>query len=353
MRSLCAGVLALLAVLALTPRPAAQGLPYSLFERYLESLREQSAIPGLSAAIVQGRHVVWAAGLGKQDIEKSIAARADTPYLIGDLTQSFGAVVLGQCIERTGLNIDDPMRRWTSDIPESTATVRQVLAHASAGARQCLPLRPGSLCRAHERGRRVRRPALPPHHRRGRLRPPGHARLAAGTRSRAHCARAARSSTTTRCKRYEAVLLRMAAPYRVDRSGKATRADYPTDRVTTATGLVSTALDLARFDSAIDNDELVHGELRATAWTNATTSTGVALPSGLGWFVQSYNGERLVWHFGSVRDTSSSLVLKVPGRDITLILLANSDGLSAPYALADGDVTASLFAKLFLRLFVS
>ena len=43
----------------------------------------------------------------------------------------------------------------------------------------------------------------------------------------------------------------------------------------------------------------------------------------------------------------------MPGRDITLILLANSDGLSAPYTLANGDVTASLFAKLFLRLFVS
>ncbi len=141
-------------------------------------------------------------------------------------------------------------------------------------------------------------------------------------------------------KRYEAVLQRMAVPYRVDRSGKATRGDYPTDRVSTATGLISTALDLARFDSAIDNDELVHGELRAVAWTNVTTSSGAALPSGLGWFVQSYNGERLVWHFGAVRDTSSSLVLKVPGRDITLILLANSDGLSAPYALAEGDVTA-------------
>jgi hypothetical protein len=33
-----------------------------------------------------------------------------------------------------------------------------------------------------------------------------------------------------------------------------------------------------------------------------------------------------------------------------LILLANSDGLSAPFALENGDVTTSLFAKTFLRL---
>ncbi len=37
---------------------------------------------------------------------------------------------------------------------------------------------------------------------------------------------------------------------------------------------------------------------------------------------------------------------------VTLILLANSDGLSAAYGLSNGDVTTSLFAKLFLRLFV-
>ena len=45
-------------------------------------------------------------------------------------------------------------------------------------------------------------------------------------------------------------------------------------------------------------------------------------------------------------------LLKVPSRDITLILLANSDGL-APDTVANGDITVSLFAKLFLRLFVS
>ena len=61
--------------------------------------------------------------LNVDDLEKSIAARADTPYLIGDLTQSFGAVVLGQCVERVGLNINEPVRRWTSGIPEASATI--------------------------------------------------------------------------------------------------------------------------------------------------------------------------------------------------------------------------------------
>ena len=68
--------------------------------------------------------------------------------------------------------------------------------------------------------------------------------------------------------------------------------------------------------------------------------------------MQAYNGEPIVWQFGLVKDAYSSLILKVPNRGFTLILLANSDGLSAPYALDRGDVRASLFAQLFLRLMV-
>jgi hypothetical protein len=71
---------------------------------------------------------------------------------------------------------------------------------------------------------------------------------------------------------------------------------------------------------------------------------------GLGWFVQYYHGERVVWHFGSIANAYSSLILKLPDRHVTFILLANSDGLSAPYNLQAGDVTRSLFANLFLRL---
>jgi hypothetical protein len=86
-------------------------------------------------------------------------------------------------------------------------------------------------------------------------------------------------------------------------------------------------------------------------WSNVST-TGAVRPTGLGWFVQPYNGERLVWHFGYEPDAYSSLILKIPSKRLTLILLANSDGLSAPFDLSRGDVTSSLFALTFLRLFL-
>ncbi len=73
---------------------------------------------------------------------------------------------------------------------------------------------------------------------------------------------------------------------------------------------------------------------------------------GLGWFVQTYRGEPVVWHFGMIVNGYSSLIVKLPTRHLTFILFANSDGLSSTSQLDAGDVTRSLFATLFLRLYL-
>jgi len=351
MRYLRSAALAVLAVMASGPRPDAQGLPYALFERYLEQLRVETAIPGISGVIVQGGRVVWAAGLGKQDLERSIDARDDTLYPIGDLTQTFAAVLVGQCVDRVGLNINQPIRRWTDSIPENSATLRHVLSHSSTGvpgeAFRYDPARYAALTNVV--GDCADRPfrAAVHHEIFGRLgmkdSVPGRDLAVPGTADRA-------LFEDGDLVHFTDVLQRLATPYRVDRGGKATQSEYPAEDVNAATGLISTAQDLGRFDSALG--QLLAGELLSVAWSNVTTSSGAPLPSGLGWFVQSYNGERLVWHFGVTSGAASSLLVKVPRRDLTLILLANSDGLS-PASISEGDVTASLFAKLFLRLFVA
>jgi hypothetical protein len=76
------------------------------------------------------------------------------------------------------------------------------------------------------------------------------------------------------------------------------------------------------------------------------------LPPGVGWFVQTYNGQKVVWQFGAGENGSSSLAVTMPGPGLTLILLANSSGLVKSFPLAAGDVTASPFGKVFLGLFV-
>ena len=88
------------------------------------------------------------------------------------------------------------------------------------------------------------------------------------------------------------------------------------------------------------------------AWEPVVGRTGHPLPHGIGWFVQTYRGERIVWQFGVGRNASSSMIVSVPGRGLTLVLLANSSGLVQPFALANGDLTVSPFGRVFLALFL-
>ena len=59
-----------------------------------------------------------------------------------------------------------------------------------------------------------------------------------------------------------------------------------------------------------------------------------------------------MWQYGVDTDAASSLVVTLPARNVTLILLANSDGLAKPASLSAGDVTVSPFARVFLGLVV-
>ena len=71
----------------------------------------------------------------------------------------------------------------------------------------------------------------------------------------------------------------------------------------------------------------------------------------MGSFVQTYNGEPIVWQFGISPGAGSSLMVTLPSKGLTLILLANSDRLVRPLPLADGDVTVSPFVRVFFNLF--
>jgi CubicO group peptidase (beta-lactamase class C family) len=153
-----------------------------------------------------------------------------------------------------------------------------------------------------------------------------------------------------RLSRYADILRRVAVPYRVISRRPSRNTDLVPARLDFAQGVVTTALDLALFDIAYDSGFLA-AETRLLSLSQAFAN-GRPLPTGLGWFVQAYNGEPIAWQFGVIEGGYSSLIVKVPNRKLTLILLANSDGLSAPFALEAGDVTTSLFARTFLKTFL-
>ncbi len=326
-------------------------LTSSPFESYLESLRIQTGIPGMSAALVQDGQIVWERGFGFQNQETRVRATPDTPYPVADISETLASVLVLQCVEERRLAIDEPIRRYGGAVPDQGATLRQILSHTSAGAgktfrydperyaqltpvvEQCVPQPYRKTIAVNVLERLAMKDSVP-----------GRDLIDPNVLSEPLFA-------ATILERYHDVLERIAVPYKVDKRGRATRTEVPPEGINAATGLVTTVRDFARFDAALDEAVLLRAETLDAAWAPNTSDLQAVLPTGLGWFVQTYRGETVVWHFGLVANGYSSLVVKLPSRHLTFILFANSDGLSAPFQLDAGDVTRSLFATLFLRIY--
>ena len=346
---LFAALAIVLAVAGLAQRTSAQSLTYSIFERYLEALREQAGIPGMSALVLQNKIETWSRGFGRADVEAAIDARADTPYVLGGLSQTFGAtLLLKECIDENVGDVNDLVTEWDPEFAEPATRIGDLLAHVSPTthafsydlARFSMLTGVIEACAGVPYARLLAEQVMTGL---------GFVDSAPGTMLVTPTAEDVSRFEADDLARYQSVLGRLARPYRVEGRVQIRTELIPTG-VNAATGVVASASDLARFYRDMDplgDGLLLRGDTLDQAWRRQAN-----LPVGYGWFVQPYNDERVVWQFGEVKNAYSSLVVSVPDRDLTFILLANSDALALPFGRETGDVTASIFARLFLRIFV-
>jgi CubicO group peptidase (beta-lactamase class C family) len=324
----------------------------SLFATYLEALRTQTGIPGLTAAIAGTEGVLWERAFGVQSVERGVPMRPDTPFQIDGLTEMFAATLVLRCVEAGYLSLDDTVGQFSPGSLDAPATLRQVLTHTT-GAPDALvytyrPDRLAHLGAALEacRGVTYRETFAK------LLFGLGMVDSVPGPDVVLLPPQESVFPTAPALEEYAADLARLASSYAVDAKRRATPTQHPATTLTPASGLVATARDVALFDRAVRTGLLLEPATLLDAWTAPIGAGNKRLPHGQGWFVQVYNGETIVWQFGVADNAASSIVVSVPGRGLSLVLLANSQGLVRPFPLAAGDVTASPFAKLFLGYFV-
>jgi CubicO group peptidase (beta-lactamase class C family) len=322
------------------------------FGDYLELLRVQLGIPGLAAAIVDSNDIVWERAFGRQDLEAAVATRTDTPFHVDGVTQIFTAAMALRCVEEGHLSLDDRVSQFKTGSADGNATIGQLLSHTtetpsglvfSYHPERLEPLL--AIVRACAVGsfRKTLTNLLDVLSMRESVPGPDIATLVPPAEG---------IPAPEAAEQYKRILGRLAVPYAVDSRGRASRSQYDATTLTPATGVISTVRDIAHFDLALKKGLILRPDTLALAWQPPVGANKQRLPHGYGWFVQSYNGAPVIWQFGDGDNSSSSLVVTLPARGLTLILVANSSGLSRPFALASGDLTASPFGRLFLGVFV-
>lgn len=376
----------LAALLALGPSLASQDAPptaaahIARLEPALEELMERHRIPGMSAALVQDGALAWSRGFGLSDLEHEVWAKPETRYRIASVSKPLAAVLILQLVEQGKLALDAPMAdfrigRWFGPDParyrEQPILLRHVLTHTSEGI-------PGEsysyngniyvdLTWVLEDVTRVAYPRLLQERLFDPLgmerSAPGHTRP--GSTELVELTRA----WTPEGEEFRPVGYQMADPDpALDLSGFDPVLPMPEESValrrerlgdgfmhlngvSTSAGVVTTVLDLAQFDLALDAGRLLKPESIERMFTPARSNSGKVLPYGLGWFVETIAGRKVCWHYGWLPPSVSALYVKVPEARLTFLLLANNDGLSRGFAWTASGVRASPFARAFLTAF--
>lgn len=299
------------------------------FSTELIQLKDYFHIPGLSVIIKQGGKTVYENYMGFADMGKQIAIDSSTTIPMASLTKMFTSVLIMQLVEDKKVSLDEPINKYVSHetIPDSIK-IKHVLSHTSqgdVGQNFYYSSRFSWLTAVVEKAsqttfEKVMQERI--------IKPLGLKNTYL-----------LRDSSQTRNEGRK-----IALPYFYEGETKDGFVDYG---YSAAAGITSTVRDLAIFSKAIDNNSLMTEESKLKMFTPYKSN----LQYGYGIFSQQFNGKKLIWGYGQY-DCYSSLFLKVPEEDITLVIAANNNLMSDPARLIYGDVTYSLFAISFLKNYV-
>jgi hypothetical protein len=263
-----------------TPPPA-QTL--AQFESQLDQLRDQLAIPGMSAIVMAHDTVIWEGSLGLADIASQRAVTPVTQFHLASLTKTFASTIVLQLVEQGLVSLDDPISNYGITLPSPgthsrpSPPVAYVRRHSRRGVSlQRRPLRAARPGDSASR-RRIFCEACDGTH-------------CLASRPRPNRPESARSRGIWGTGRDAASYIAgMATGYGVDNSSHPVTVAYPT-LFSSAAGLVSTAREVARYSTALDAGQFLSTAMRTLAYTPARGAGDRTLPYGLGWFI-SY-GER-------------------------------------------------------------
>lgn len=304
--------------------------PATKFTKELTELKDFFKIPGIAISIDQNGETIYSKYLGVADLEKSTKVDATTLFPIASLTKVFSGVLLMKLVEKGRLNLDDPINSFLS---KSSLGDSILIKHVSSHTSQGIPgqeflysSRFGLLTEVIQQ---------------------------AGGKSFSEALREEildplQLKNTFLLQDSTQLLQRgpsFAKPYLLDQRIKSGFVDFG---YSASAGIVSNLEDLRVFNTALDNDFLLSKNSKRTMFSPFAED----LPYGHGIFSQEFLGLNIVWAYGQY-DCYSSLILKIPEKNLTLIILANSSLLSDPARLIYGDITSSLFALSFLKNYVS
>jgi CubicO group peptidase (beta-lactamase class C family) len=344
---------------------AASGAQADRVDDYVRAEMAKQQIPGLSLAVVRAGKLIKAKGYGLANLELRVPARPQTAYKIASVSKQFVAAGILLLVQDGKIALDDPIDRYFDDgqrtgsepladrPPEgwSRITVRHLLTMTSGLPRELpgwSPYKEFTEVETLAMARQAEPQAAPGE--RWAYCNLGYFLLALiihrasgqpwGDFLRERIFEPL-GMTGTRLASHSAVVSNRADGY--VREGNEWRNAGPILSTRPSGGLLSTVLDLVKWDAALASGKLLTRATLKQAWTPVTLHDGATRPYGFGWALGDVRGHRVIEHGGSLAGFRSQISRFVDDR-MTVIILTNS-GTARPKELARG-VAAHYVAAL-------
>jgi len=100
-------------------------------EAAVSKFMSSTHVPGLSVAVVEDGKYEWAAGFGLADLENNVPASEHTLFRLASISKPLTAVGAMELWERGKLDLDAPVQKYCPAFPRKSApiTIRQVMGH--------------------------------------------------------------------------------------------------------------------------------------------------------------------------------------------------------------------------------
>jgi CubicO group peptidase (beta-lactamase class C family) len=308
---------------------------------YAKSALLSQHIPGLSLAVIRSGNLAKAEGYGMANLENGMAARPETVYKIGSVSKQFVASGVMLLVQDAKVALDDRINRYLPGTPESWSaiTVRHVLTHTSGLAREspgfdpyklqpdmdviqaafALPLRfqPGEKWDYSNLGYYVLAEII---------------RNVSGKPWSDFIAERIfipLQMTNTRPTTVADVIPNRAGGYIWDGKQYRNAENWPAVRPSGA--FLSTVLDMAKWELALQADRILTEDSKKQMWTPVVLNSGRMYAYGFGWELDDWpanapqpTGVPMIRHEGSIPGFRAGFS-RWPTQNLAVIILANRE----------------------------
>jgi CubicO group peptidase (beta-lactamase class C family) len=331
------------------------------FETFIENARQHFGIPGAAIAVVQGNQIIFARGFGVRQLGQPDPVTPETVFAVGSTTKAMTSLLLATLVDDGKLNWDQPVTQIWPDFNLSDPAVtpqirvRDTLNMSSGLPRKDLPWSGAGLTAEQTMASLTDLPLVTPpgqayHYNNQIVASGGYIGALAASGQFGNLGQAYADLLKTRvfdpigmttasiplscpppftgeeCKGGQP---NHATPHDFTLSGEVVPTHFHSDPGIAPAGAVhASALDMARLvmtqlgqGVTPEGQRIVSAENLAQTWQPQVKVTK-ELSYGMGWFIENYQGVKIIWHDGDVLGFKA-LIAFIPEADIGLVVLTN------------------------------